>query len=162
VSARAGFHCNEATWLSREEAQDLFTPQLFAEYRRTGGIRPMGLDDILGQIQADRANLRHGRSPLALKLHHRQIQPALPRSDIGNVCDSNRAGRIDRERALQMIGRNDGRATSNRARRLIAANGLDLVFAHEALNTMKTAAFASFSQIAEHPPCAVDPLAGQV
>jgi hypothetical protein len=85
----------------------------------------------------------------------RQAQPALPRSDIGDVGAPNRVGCIDGERALQMIGRNDGRATSYPARRLISVDVLDLVFAREALDTMKSAALARFSQIAEHSTCAM-------
>lgn len=81
---------------------------------------------------------------------------------IGDVGHPDCVGRIYGERALQMIRRYDGRATCDRPWRFIATNGLDLVFAHEALDTMQTAAFARFSQIAEHAPRAIDPVAGRV
>ena len=48
-----------------------------------------------------------------------------------------------------MIGRNDRRATSDRAWRFIATYGLDLVFAHEALDTMKTTVGTLESEVAK-------------
>jgi hypothetical protein len=71
MSAWAGFHRDKTRRLGREEAQNLLAPQLLTKDRRAGGIRAVGLKDVLGQIQADGANFRHGRSPVvALKHHH--------------------------------------------------------------------------------------------
>lgn len=67
MRAGTGLHSDDARGLSGEEGQHLFAPQLPAEDRRTGGIRAVRLEDVLGQIQADGADgvhLCHGRLPL--------------------------------------------------------------------------------------------------
>jgi hypothetical protein len=63
MGAGAGLHGDAAGRLSGEEGQDLVAPKLLAEHWCAGGIRPVGVEDVLGQVQADGANLCHGRLP---------------------------------------------------------------------------------------------------
>jgi len=65
VPATASLHGDNAGWLLAEERQDLTPSQLFAKDLVTQGISPMGLKHILRQIEPDRDNFRHDRSPCA-------------------------------------------------------------------------------------------------
>jgi hypothetical protein len=63
VSARAGLHRHQASRLAGEERQHLLTSQLLAENHAPRRIRAVRLEDVLGQIQADRRNLAHRTPP---------------------------------------------------------------------------------------------------
>jgi hypothetical protein len=52
----------------REKLLHLPTPQLTPQHDFTLGINPMSLGYVLRQIQASHANLRHGRSPLLVRI----------------------------------------------------------------------------------------------
>jgi hypothetical protein len=52
-----------ATWLGCEEIQKLSSTDPLAEYRSTPLIRSLNVKDVLGDIQTDYDNLRHGRLP---------------------------------------------------------------------------------------------------
>ena len=66
VSARTGLHGDKAARLIREKGQHLFTSELLAEYDGAGRARAVRLEHVLGEIQADRASLFHGRLPLVV------------------------------------------------------------------------------------------------
>jgi hypothetical protein len=71
VPARAGFHGHAAAWLARKEAQHLLAPEPSAEQDGAGCARPVRLEHVLGQIQADGADLLHSRlPPVVLNSHH--------------------------------------------------------------------------------------------
>ena len=71
VGARASLHGDAAAWLAGEKSQHLLAPELLAEDNSSGRTRAMCLEHVLVQIQADGANLFHGRSPvMVLKRHH--------------------------------------------------------------------------------------------
>ncbi|CAO4157288.1 hypothetical protein DHODJN_25970 [Methylorubrum extorquens] len=61
MRTRASLHRHEAGRLGSEEGQHLITPQLLTRDRSAAGICAVRLEDVLGQIQADGANLCHGR-----------------------------------------------------------------------------------------------------
>ena len=61
VRARASLHRHDAPWQRREEHQNLVTPQLLAQDRVTAPVRAVNLENRLGQIDADCADLPHGR-----------------------------------------------------------------------------------------------------
>src|SRR4051794_17698226 len=54
---------NLTTGLARKEGQHLLAPKLLADDDGAGRARSVHLKHVLGQIQADGANLSHGRLP---------------------------------------------------------------------------------------------------
>ena len=56
-------HSYRATRLRREEIQQLCSADPFAEYSSPFPVCSMGVENMLGDIQTDYANLRHGRLP---------------------------------------------------------------------------------------------------
>jgi hypothetical protein len=64
MSAAAGFHGDNARGQIAEERQHLIPPQLLAQDCPTRPVSPMQLKHILRQVEPDRDNLRHDRSPL--------------------------------------------------------------------------------------------------
>ena len=73
-----GLHCHHARWLRGQELQQLPPRQLPAEDHRS--IRPcaMRLKHVLGQIQADDADLSHGRFPSLRRFNTRHIGTSMP------------------------------------------------------------------------------------
>ena len=63
MSARARLHGDKTARLRGEEGEHLIAPQPLAEQDSAGGTCPVCLEHVLGQIQSDRANFRHGRLP---------------------------------------------------------------------------------------------------
>src|ERR1700692_1679305 len=61
MGAAAGLHRHHTNGLAREELQNFLASQPLTEDNLAGRIRPVRLKDVLRQVQADRANLRHGR-----------------------------------------------------------------------------------------------------
>jgi transposase len=61
MRARARFHRHHASRQRREERDNLIPPQLLAQHDRAVRIRAVKLENRLGQIDADCANLTHGR-----------------------------------------------------------------------------------------------------
>lgn len=64
MRAATGFHRHDTRLQLAEEGQHLIPPQRLAQLRPTRGISPMDLKHILRQVEPDRSNLRHDRSPL--------------------------------------------------------------------------------------------------
>jgi len=64
MSAAAGFHRNDASRKLTEKLQNLCPPQPLAQNRLTYAVGPMHLEHIFSQIESDRDNIRHNRSPL--------------------------------------------------------------------------------------------------
>jgi hypothetical protein len=60
MRAGAGFHCDAAAGLICDEGQHLLTSELLAEQDCPCGARPVSLEDVLRDVQTDRANLFHG------------------------------------------------------------------------------------------------------
>jgi hypothetical protein len=67
ICAAAGFHTKQAGLQLRKERQKLRPAQGLVEHHFLGGIDPMDLENVLGQINADRGNL-HGVAPLISRL----------------------------------------------------------------------------------------------
>src|SRR5918993_2516429 len=63
MRARAGLHGDEAAGLACQEGQHLLAPEPLAEHDGAGRARAVRLEHVLGQVQADGANLFHGRLP---------------------------------------------------------------------------------------------------
>ena len=63
VGGTACFHPYQAGWQLLKETQNFATPQLSVEHRRALSIRAMNLENVLGQIQTDGANVLHGTVP---------------------------------------------------------------------------------------------------
>jgi hypothetical protein len=63
MRATACLQSDNAGRLSGKERQHLPASQLLAKHHIPRGIRPMSLENPLGDIQPDCANLFHGRSP---------------------------------------------------------------------------------------------------
>src|SRR4051794_33860131 len=70
VSARARLHGHKTARLRGEEGEHLIAPQLLAEQDRAGDTCRVCLEQVLGQIQSDRANFCHGRLPSSGGQHH--------------------------------------------------------------------------------------------
>src|SRR5690554_1315789 len=64
MGAATGFHRDNAGRKLSEECQDLVSSQLLAQHRPARSVGPVNLKHILRQIESDRDNLRHDRSPL--------------------------------------------------------------------------------------------------
>src|SRR6516162_7070993 len=65
VRRRARLQANQTGRQSTEERQNLRTPKLLAQNRRSLGIDPVHLKNMLRQVQSDRRNLAHGWLPFA-------------------------------------------------------------------------------------------------
>ncbi len=82
----ATFHADQAGPEPLEEFQNLVPPQLSPQDDRTSGIDAVDLENGLGQIDADRGNLRHGWLPLVVTfdstqcgtLRCREREPSTP------------------------------------------------------------------------------------
>src|SRR4051794_11717668 len=61
VGAATGLHGHRAGRQRCEERQKLAAAQLLAKDHRARAVSPMELKDVLGEIEADGANLVHGR-----------------------------------------------------------------------------------------------------
>src|SRR5215218_2522016 len=61
VSAATGLHGHRARRQCCQERQKLAAAQLLAKDHRARAVSPMKLKDVLGEIEADGANLVHGR-----------------------------------------------------------------------------------------------------
>ena len=61
VAARAGFHRDNATRQTGKELQNLAAPKPLANNHSPFLINSMHLENVLGQVQANRANFSHGR-----------------------------------------------------------------------------------------------------
>jgi hypothetical protein len=64
MCAAAGFHRDNARRKLAEKLQNLYSTLLLAQDRSTSAVGSMNLKHILRQIEPDRSNLRHDRSPL--------------------------------------------------------------------------------------------------
>ena len=62
--AAASFHCHQARRQLAEKCHNLISPQLLAQNRPPRSVSAMGLKHSLRQVEPDRDNLRHDRSPL--------------------------------------------------------------------------------------------------
>src|SRR6516164_9542503 len=65
VRRRARLQANQTWPQSTEERQNLRTPKLLAQNRRSLCIDPVHLKNMLRQVQSDRSNLAHGWLPFA-------------------------------------------------------------------------------------------------
>src|ERR1700747_3764 len=65
VRRRARLQANQTGRQSTEEPQNLRTPKLLAQNRRSLCIDPVPLKNMLRQVQSDRSNLAHGWLPFA-------------------------------------------------------------------------------------------------
>src|SRR5262245_27729938 len=63
VRCRACLQANQTGRQSTEERQNVRTPKLLAQNRRSLCIDPMHLKNMLRQVQSDRSNLAHGWLP---------------------------------------------------------------------------------------------------
>jgi hypothetical protein len=61
VRAAARLHRHHAPWQCREEPQDLIPPSLLADDYGAARVCAVNLENRLGQINADCANLAHAR-----------------------------------------------------------------------------------------------------
>ena len=67
VSTGAGLHPDQTWFESRQKLQHLLAAELFAQYYCTSAVDPVKVENILGQINAERCHL-HGRTLLAFYL----------------------------------------------------------------------------------------------
>src|SRR5262245_12994694 len=78
VRRRAGLQANQTGRQSTEERQNLRTPNLLAQNRRSLCIDPMHLKNMLRQVQPDRSNLAHGWLPFAAVSIRQQFGTQMP------------------------------------------------------------------------------------
>src|SRR4029453_18291961 len=69
---------NQTGRQSTEEPQNLHTPKLLAQNRRSIRINPVHLKNILRQVQSDRSNLAHGWLPFAADSIRQQFGTQMP------------------------------------------------------------------------------------
>ena len=99
MCAATGFHAHQAWRKICEKLLHRTTPKLTAQNNRARCINPVNLKYVLRQIQTNRANLAHGRSPLLeifidLILAHRcrsgAVHPIIARSESDEAIQSYR------------------------------------------------------------------------
>src|SRR5215510_14732676 len=78
VRRRARLHANQTWRQSTEERQNLRTPKLLAQNRRSPCIDPVHLKNMLRQVQSDRSNLAHGWLPFAADSMRQQFGTQMP------------------------------------------------------------------------------------
>src|SRR6516165_3252863 len=103
VRRRARLQANQTGRQSTEERQNLRTPKLLAQNRRSLCIDPVHLKNMLRQVQSDRSNLAHGWLPFAAdsitavwhsdaargpSTHHSNTSSARPDTGSGTVIPS--------------------------------------------------------------------------
>src|SRR5262249_12092093 len=69
---------NQTGRQSTEERQNLRTPKLLAQNRRSLCIDPVHLKNMLRQVQSDRSNLAHGWLPFAADSIRQQFGTQMP------------------------------------------------------------------------------------
>ena len=86
-----------------------------------------------------------------MQIHHdREIEPALPGADVGDVGHPGAIGRAHRELAVQAIGVEDRRPSCDVTVVLIAPDRSYFVASHDSRDAMLSAGLTRFPQIAEH------------
>src|SRR5262249_40369399 len=75
---RARLQANQTGRQSTEERQNLRTPKLLAQNRRSLCINPVHLKNMLRQVQSDRSNLAHGWLPFAAVSIRQQFGTQMP------------------------------------------------------------------------------------
>src|SRR5262249_26579078 len=78
VRRRACLQANQTWRQSTEERQNLRTPKLLAQNRRSLCINPVHLKNMLRQVQSDRSNLAHGWLPFAAVSIRQQFGTQMP------------------------------------------------------------------------------------
>src|SRR5262249_41941303 len=78
VRRRARLQANSTGRQSTEERQNLRTPKLLAQNRRSLRINPVHLKNMLRQVQSDRSNLAHGWLPFAAVSIRQQFGTQMP------------------------------------------------------------------------------------
>src|SRR5262249_20342268 len=78
VRCRARLQANQTGRQSIEERQNLRTPKLLAQNRRSLCIDPVHLKNMLRQVQSDRSNLAHGWLPFAAVSIRQQFGTQMP------------------------------------------------------------------------------------
>src|ERR1700682_6682122 len=93
MSPCARLHGDRTARLSREKLKQSTPPQLRAEPPRPRNTRPMHLEYVLRQIQADCPNLAHGRLPqvvfntstLAQRCRRGASTPSMPPQELVSI-----------------------------------------------------------------------------
>src|SRR5262249_49828939 len=78
VRRRARLQANQTGRQSIEERQNLRTPKLLPQNRRSLCIDPVHLKNMLRQVQSDRSNLAHGWLPFAAVSIRQQFGTQMP------------------------------------------------------------------------------------
>jgi hypothetical protein len=78
MGAAARFHSNRARRQLGEKLLQLRTPHRTADHNSAGRINTVDRKDVLRQIQANHANLLHGRFPSAGANHITSVAPMMP------------------------------------------------------------------------------------
>src|SRR5262249_5696212 len=78
VRRRTRFQPDHTARQSTEERQNLRTPKLLAQNRRSLCINPVHLKNMLRQVQSDRRNLAHGWLPFAAVSIRQQFGTQMP------------------------------------------------------------------------------------
>src|SRR5262249_28110813 len=78
VRRRARLQANQTGRQSTKERQNLRTPKLLAQNRRSLCIDPVHLKNMLRQVKSDRSNLAHGWLPFAADSIRQQFGTQMP------------------------------------------------------------------------------------
>src|SRR5262249_40275072 len=78
VRCRARLQANETGRQSTEERQNVRTPKLLAQNRRSLCIDPVHRKNMLRQVQSDRSNVAHGWLPFAAESIRQQLGTQMP------------------------------------------------------------------------------------
>src|SRR5262249_53893842 len=106
VRRRARLQANQTGRQSTEERQNLRTPKLLAQNRRSLCIDPVHLKNMLRQVQSDRSNLAHGWLPFAADSIRQQFGTQMPQGGHPphhSITSSARASRVGGTATLASI-----------------------------------------------------------
>src|SRR5262249_41984085 len=109
VRRRARLQANQTGRQSTEERQNLRTPKLLAQNRRSLCINPVHLKNMLRQVQSDRSNLAHGWLPFAAVSIRQQFGTQMPQGghpphhSITLSARASRVGGTSRPSALAVL-----------------------------------------------------------
>src|SRR5437899_12435955 len=87
---------------------------------------------------------------------HGQVEPSLPRADIGDVRDPGNVGLRSGELPFEKIGDQDGWLADRPAADAVAVECPQVCLTHQSCNTMLATGFAGFTQIEEDSRAAVN------
>jgi hypothetical protein len=118
-------------------------------------------DSVQHQFAMNRRTGRPANDPSRIKIHdHSQIQPPLPSTNVGNICDPNAIRFSHGELPLEHIWNQHRRLANSNPSCSIAVQRAQAILAHQAFDSVFTTSLASLTQIQKRARRTIDTVAG--